>query len=161
MAKDKDWERYEVVAVELLNRFAKEFDVDCFEGKQDVQGECVPWEIDGKGVNTDDGAIVVVECRRRKARQSKESIGAFALKIQDLGAKGGIHVSPLELQSGGRILAAAKDIIPVRLNPTATGTDYVMQFLGKVFAGVRQSLNLKEKWNYEIRRNDGTIERGE
>lgn len=156
------WNTYEEVAIDLLNRFAKEFDVDCFETKQHVEGELTTWEIDGKGVCEGSEAFIVVECRRyTKSRQCQEAAGGIAFKIQDLGAKGGILVSPLGFQLGGQKIAAGTNIIDVRLNANATGQDYVLQFLGKVFAGVRQHLEFKQKPGWEIRRNDGTIERGE
>jgi hypothetical protein len=80
---------------------------------------------------------VIIECRRyTKDRQSQEQVGGLAYRILDAGASGGILVSPLGLQKGGRLVAAAEGIQEVLMDENSTRTDYVLQFLNRIFAGV-------------------------
>jgi hypothetical protein len=59
----KRWASYEEVAVFLLDKFAAEFGLGLFEGKQVLPGATgTSWEIDAKGVKTEDGSFVAVEC---------------------------------------------------------------------------------------------------
>ncbi len=54
---------------------------------------------------------------------------------QDTGAFGGIIVSPLGLQEGAKKVAAAENIIEVRLDENSTAEHFVINFLGKFRAG--------------------------
>jgi hypothetical protein len=137
--EDKEWETYEEVAVYLLDQIASELGLERVEGKQDVYGShsLTRWRIDGKGVKVDGEAFVIIECRRyTKDRQSQEQVGGLAYRILDTGASGGILVSPLGLQKGGRLVAAAEGIQAVLMDENSTRTDYVLQFLNRIFAGV-------------------------
>jgi hypothetical protein len=60
----------------------------------------------------------------------------LAYVIRDVGATGGITVSPLEPQSGAKLIAARDNIKHARLNPDSTTENYVLQFLNKAFVGV-------------------------
>ena len=53
--------------------------LESVEGKQKLVGKSgMKWEIDGKGVKTEDGAIVVIECRRYpKDKVEAEEMGRF------------------------------------------------------------------------------------
>ena len=82
------WKNYQAVAAELLNRFAAHFQLDRVEGEQKVYGKVSGWRIDAKGVRELDGAIIVVECRRKGRRFDQENLGAIAYRIRDIGAKG-------------------------------------------------------------------------
>ena len=130
------WQTYEEVARYLLDMFATDFGVDCFEGKQDLRGNCgTEWEIDAKGVRQSDGAIVLVECRRHTtSKLSQEAIAAFAWRIDDLNAMMGIIVSPFDLQKGAKLVAAAGNIVRVRLDPTSTVESFRMEFIDKLKA---------------------------
>lgn len=77
------------------------------EGKQKLIGKSgMTWTVDGKGVKTEDGAVVVIECRRYTTSKLKpEAIGGFACRIGDVGAVGGIVVMPIGVQEGGEKLA--------------------------------------------------------
>ena len=133
----KTWERYEQVAQYLLNQFAVYFKLGRVEGKQIVPGKLTPWEIDAKGVKSDGIGFVVVECRRyTNSRLNKKNMGALVFTIQDTGAQGGIVVSPLDLQSGAKKIAASANVQHVTLNPDSTTSDYVMRFLDRVSLGV-------------------------
>ena len=139
----KRWESYEQVAADLLNRFAQEFAVDFFEGKQVVQGlrSATMWEIDAKGVKSQDGGFIIVDCKRWKDRQPQSIIGSLAYSIIDAGAVGGIIVSPLGLQEGAKKVAAAENIFEVRLDENSTRQDFVMSFLNRFMVGVSSRAN--------------------
>lgn len=62
-------------------------------------------------------------------------MGGFAYKIGDLDAAGGIIVTPLGVQEGGRKLAEYEGIEIVHLDANSTMTDFVLEFLEKVIAG--------------------------
>ncbi len=131
-------ETYERVAAELLERFNHEFGLSSVEGKQRLHGERsgTNWEIDAKGVLRDGSGFVVIECRRYPRKKlDQESIAAVAYRIDDLGASGGIVVSPLQLQRGAGLVANASDVVHVQLDQDCTTTDYVLKFLGRVFVG--------------------------
>ncbi len=151
------WGAYEEVAAHLLNQFAQEFGLNRIEGKQQVSGQRskTTWEIDGKGVRDNDGAFMVVECRRyTTSRQNQEKIGALAYRIVDTGATGGIIVSPLGLQEGARKVAESENIVEVRLDQDSTPDQFVMSFLNKIMVGVTDTLHLKDEVKVEAVRRD-------
>lgn len=133
------WRTYEEVARYLLERIGDHLGLDYVEGKQKLVGQNTEWEVDAKGVMKDGQGIVVIECRcYTSSRISQEGMGALAFRIQDLGAHGGILVSPLAPQLGARKIAAANGIQYLQLNSDATSTDYVLMvgFLDRAFIGV-------------------------
>lgn len=147
------WETYEEVAAYLLNQFAKEFGVDFFEGKKDVEGKesGTTWEIDAKGVNTANGGFMVVECKRwEKAKIPQGIIGNLAYSIIDTGAIGGIVVSPLGVQEGGQLVAAARNIFEVRLDANSTRHDFSMHFLNKFMVGVSTTMFIQGTATAEV-----------
>ena len=83
------WESYEDVARFLLEKLGDKLGLglERVEGKQKLVGESgAEWEIDGKGVKADGGAIVVVECRRYTTSRVKQSaVASLAWTISDLG----------------------------------------------------------------------------
>ena len=134
----KQWETYEEVAVHLLNQIASELGLERVEGKQGVYGSrsLTQWEIDGKGVEVGGEGFVIIECRRyTTSKQNQEKVAALAYRIIDTGASRGILVSPLGFQEGAKKVAAAEGIVEVLMNENSTRTDYVLQFLNKIFAG--------------------------
>jgi hypothetical protein len=135
------WESYEDVARYLLEKLgdALGLELETVEGKQKLVGKSgMEWEIDGKGVKTDGEAIVVIECRRHTTSRLKpEAMGALAYRISDVGASGGIVVTPIGVQRGGQLIAEAAGIQIVRLDADSTTTGYLLEFLGNVFIGVR------------------------
>jgi hypothetical protein len=143
------WQSYEQVAEYLLNQIASEFGVGRVEGKQLVPGESgTEWEIDAKGVLEGGEGFVIIECRLyTKSRLNQEQVGGLAYRIKDTGATGGIIVSPLELQSGARRVAATENIQHIQLTAQSTITDYVLQFLNKIFVGF--SLTAKASVTFE------------
>jgi len=132
------WRTYEEVAQYLLDQMASHFSLGRVEGKQIIPGESgVKWEIDAKGVLGDGEGFLVIECRRYpKSRLKKSAMTHLAYVIRDVGATGGITVSPLEPQSGAKLIASRDNIKHARLNPDSTTENYVLQFLNKAFVGV-------------------------
>ena len=137
------WRTYEAAAAFLINCFAEEFGIDHVEGKQQVAGKRsgTEYEIDAKGVRVADGGFMVVECRRyTTSRQNQEKVGALAYRILDTGAFGAIIVSPMGLQAGAKRVAAAENIISVKLHEDSSPQHFVAEFLGKFRAGAGISL---------------------
>lgn len=137
-----EWEKYEEVATYLLDKIKKDLKLKSIEGKQKLVGENTgtEWEVDAKGVSEEGGGIVLIECRRyTKSRQSQEKVAAFAYRIQDTKADGGIIVSPLGLQSGAKKVAEANNIISVEIDSNSTPASFTMRFLKHFFIGVSAS----------------------
>lgn len=157
---NKTWRTYEEVAQYLLNQFAEHFKLGRVEGKQIVPGESgTEWEIDAKGIKTDGEGFLIVECRRyTKSRLNQESMAALAFRIQDTGAQGGIVVSPLELQSGAKKVAACSDVIHVTLDPKSTATDYIMKFLNQIFVGMSDTISITDSLHIQIIRDGKVID---
>ncbi len=150
----KPWRSYEEVAQYLLNEFAIHFALGRVEGKQIVPGHSgATWEIDAKGVTSDGEGFVIVECRRHTTSSlPQESVGGLAFRILDTGAAGGIVVTPLDLQSGAKKVAAHSNIVHVTLTPDSTTTEYVMHLLNRAFIGVADtsSVMFKESVTIEV-----------
>ena len=142
----KAWECYEQVANYLLERLSDTLGLglERVEGKQKLPGKSgTDWEVDGKGVKTEDGAIVVIECRRYPDRRpNQEAMRAFAYGISDVDAAGGIMVTPLGVQEGAEKIASYEGIDVIRLNPDATETDFMLEFVEKVFIGASAKLRV-------------------
>lgn len=136
-SRTRTFERYEDVARYLLDRFRDELGLELVEGKQSLPGRSgATWTIEAKGVEADTGKAVVIECRRKTTRKiNQEEMGAIANRITDLGAAGGIVVTPIGLQKGAQLVAKHNNIELVRLNKDATPTDFMMNFLENAFAG--------------------------
>ena len=138
------WETYEQVARYLLEKMGDTLGLglESVEGKQKLVGKSgMEWEIDGKGVKADGEAIVVIECRRYTTSKLKpDAIGGLAYKIGDVGAAGGIVVTPIGVQQGGEKIAKYEGIDVIHLNKDATTTDFVLEFLERVFIGASAEL---------------------
>jgi hypothetical protein len=153
----KAWETYEDVASYLLDQLASEFGLQRVEGKQHITGHRsgTKWEIDAKGVKEDEKAFLIFECRRRTGSGiTQEQVGALAYRILDTGAAGGVMVSPLGLQEGGRKIAEAENIISVHLNEHSTTTNYVLRFLNRIFLGVTEEIGVNEVVNVAVVENE-------
>jgi hypothetical protein len=151
--KMKRWEAYEQMTTYFLDKFASEFGLDRVEGKQTIQGKVTgtTWEIDGKGIKQGDTGFVIVECRRyTTSKQNQEKVGGLAYRISDTGAEGGIIVSPLGLQDGARLVAAAANIIEVHLNENCNAHEFVLGFLNKMMLGVQDKLSVAEEVRLKI-----------
>ncbi|KRQ26418.1 hypothetical protein AOT83_19045 [Mycobacteroides sp. H001] len=137
--KPTSWETYEEVARLLLDKIgdALGLRLESIEGKQTLVGASgTKWEIDAKGVSADGEAVVVIECRRYPKSSLKQSdMAALAWTINDLGASGGIVVTPIGVQKGGQLVAAAAGIKVIQLDADSSTESYLLKFLGDVFVG--------------------------
>jgi hypothetical protein len=118
---------------------AASFGLERVEQKQLVNGSRSgrAWEIDAKGVRLENGAIVLIECRRHLTRgTTAEAMASLAYRIIDTGADGGILVSVLEPQVGAKLVADSENILHVRLSPESTLDAFVLQFLNRTILGV-------------------------
>lgn len=142
---DKKWEQYEQTATYLLDKLATHFGLERVEGKQSLHGQKsdTDWVVDAKGVRDGSGAIVIVECRRTKGRQAQSKLAALAFQVSDIGAAGGIMVSPVPLQAGAKKVAQSANIVHVQLDANSTSRDFAMQFLKKIFVGVSATANAR------------------
>jgi hypothetical protein len=156
---EKRWKTYEEVAADLLNQLAEHFGVGRFEGKQIVAGDSgTEWEIDAKGCAEGGGRVIVVECKRHtKSGISQAITGSLAWTIQDIGADGGILVSPLGLQEGAKKVAAKANIVEVILNQDSTTTDYILRFLNQINIGISETVHITEHLMIEVRDKDGNV----
>ena len=135
------WQCYEEVAQYLLNQFAEHFGIDCVEESQRIPGQSgTNWAIDAKGVKDNETCFLIVECRRHARKIEQGYVGQVAFKIKDTGAKGGIIVSPLGFQKGAKKVAEYSNIESVILDPQSTTTEYIMEFLNRIFIGLRDTL---------------------
>ena len=146
------WQTYEEVAAHLLNMFSKEFGLSTVEGKQPITGlrSGTSWRVDAKGILVGGEGFVIVECRRyTKSKQDQEKLGGLAYRIIDAGAASGILVSPLGLQTGAKKIADAEKIISIELDEDSTPTEFVMQFLNKIFVGIHERVIATDKLDVE------------
>jgi hypothetical protein len=133
------WRKYELAAAEILGRLHKELGLSSVEGKQKLEGASgTEWEVDAKGIAQDSGAIVLIECKRfPKSKVEQDLIASLAFRIKDLGAAGGIVVSPLGLQEGARRVATSTNVRSIRLNVDATPEQFALWIGNDLFAGLR------------------------
>jgi Restriction endonuclease len=154
MLAQKAWQNYEEVAQFLLDQLASHFRLGRVEGKQVVAGVGTTWEIDAKGVREDGKGFVVIECKRHTKQGVPQAvIGALVCSVRDTGAVGGIIVSPLPLQNGARNLATSRGIQEVTLHENSTTTDYILEFLNKIFVGLSDGAVMCDKPEAEIIRS--------
>jgi 2-polyprenyl-3-methyl-5-hydroxy-6-metoxy-1,4-benzoquinol methylase len=94
---------------------------------------------------------VVVECRRYTTSKIKQSaVAALAWTITDVGASGGIIVTPIGVQTGGQIVANSADIQIIHLDANATPTDFRIEFLEKVVIGASANLHATATLTAEV-----------
>ncbi len=132
-----EWRTYEEVTRFLLNKFSEKFELSKVEGKQILVGASTEWRVDAKGIREGSESIVIIEARRHtKSKQNQEQLGALAFRIHDVGADGGIIVSPLGLQSGAKKVADANNIVSVQIDANSTVEGFAMKFFGDLYIGV-------------------------
>lgn len=74
----------------------------------------------------------------------------MAYRIHDTGAKGGVVVTPIGFQEGAQKVAAATNILSVRLDADATPQQYVLEFLGNLFVrplGAEMKAQGRKAWS--------------
>lgn len=138
MSTTPPWKRYEDAARQVLGEIGQVAGIELVEGLQTLEGKSgAKWAIDGKAVRDGGKDFWVVEVRRHTTRGvEQEAVAAIAFRIEDLGASGGIVVSPLDLQSGAAVVAKATNIVHFKLSEDSTPTDYLAEFMGRRFYGV-------------------------
>lgn len=139
------WEIYEDAARKVLFNLRKKLGLSEIEMKQVLAGKSgTKWEIDAKAWVEGSQNFLVVEARRYTgSRLSQEAVAALAFRISDVGATGGIVVSPLPLQRGAKKVAASSGIEHIRLTADSTPEMYLAEYLGKKFHGVTVTDGLK------------------
>jgi len=157
---DKKWDSYEKVAQYLLNQFAELFELGSVEKKQILPGESgTNWQIDAKGIKKGEEGFIIVECKRHTtSRVNQEVIAGLAYRIKDSGAKGGIIVTPMELQKGAEIVTAHEGIKHVILNKTSTNSDYIFQFLNQIFVGITDKVTTTDSIHIQVIRDGKVID---
>jgi hypothetical protein len=147
-------EAYEQAAHRVLADLRSHLGLSAVEGKQTLAGlSGTDWEIDAKVWLEGGTGFLVVEARRyTTSRLKQEAMAAIAYRIQDLGAAGGIVVSPLPLQSGAELVAKAAGIAHVRLEPDSTTENYLAEYMGKRFIGATtvESANAQDSVSAEV-----------
>ena len=131
------WKIYEDAARQVLVDIRQLLGLSSVEGKQTLNGKSgTNWELDARAWREGADGFLVIEVRRRTSGGLKqEEIAAIAYRIQDVGASGGVVVSPLPLQKGAKIVAANADIAHVLLSPESTTESYLAEFMGRRFLG--------------------------
>ncbi|MGA4472918.1 hypothetical protein ACPA2M_08080 [Ectopseudomonas chengduensis] len=151
MSKPK-WRSYEELAQHIIKELAAEFGLDDVEGKQTLPGTSgTNWEIDAKGIRSRDFGVILIECKCYIGRSIEQGqMGTIAYQMKDIGAVGGITVSPLEPQEGARILAEHENITHMVLDPESTPENYLVKFLNKAFAKVTETIAIGDFYELEI-----------
>jgi hypothetical protein len=133
---ERSWLLYEQAARAVLEHMRAHLGVSAVEGKQGVPGRSgTKWEIDAKALVQDGVDFLVVEARRWTTSLTQEDVAAIAYRIDDVGASGGIVVTPMPLQSGAQLVASAAGIEHVRLSLDSTPMDYLAEYMGRRFIG--------------------------
>lgn len=134
----EDWQIYEQVAGELLERLGPSFGLDFAEvkDKQDCRGDSgTDWEIDRVGITKDGRRVVSIECRHRDDRLKQSEIAAVAYIRDDIHAQGAVVVTTKGVQAGGITLAEYEDIMIIHLSKDATTEDFTLESMGKKIGG--------------------------
>jgi hypothetical protein len=154
---EKKSETYEQVAQYLLDRFCDKFGLKRVEGKQKLRGSSgTNWEIDAKGICQGGIGFLIVECRRyTTSKLVQKDVGSLCWTIMETGANGGIIVSPFDLQKGAKMVANVGNVKHVTLGPDSTTKEYVMRFLGDVFAGLHDTLTATDNYTGTVHDKDG------
>jgi hypothetical protein len=153
------FETYEEVTRHLLDKFSDKLGLTKVDKKQLVEGKSgTDWEIDAKGICEGNAGFVVVECKRLPTSKMKQSqMATLAYEIEDTGAKGGIVVTPLELQKGASKVAEKEGIVHAKLDADSTANDFVLQFLNNVMIGVSDKVSPRNHVQIVVKNEQGTI----
>jgi hypothetical protein len=148
------WLLYEDAARKVLADLRGKIGLSAVEGKQSLVGlSGTTWEIDAKAWRDGKEGFLLVEARRHTTSGLRqEEIAAIAYRIQDVGASGGIVVSPLPLQQGATLIARSAGIAHVRLTPESTTESYIAEFLGQRFLGasIAESIAITDRYDAEV-----------
>ena len=133
-----EWQTYEEVSKYIIDKFSSKFGLKKVKGKQKLVGASgTEGEVDAFGIREDKESTVIIEARRyTSSKQNQEKLGSLAYRIIDLGADGGIIVSPLGLQRGAEKIANANKIVSVELDADSTINAFTVRLFGDLFIGV-------------------------
>ena len=136
------WQTYEEVARAVLHDLRQHLGITNVTGYQDLPGNSgTSWRVEGTATKTDEGGLLIVECRMHTSQGlSQESLGGLAFRIIDTNGAGGILVTPLDLQSGAKLVAKSRNIAHVLLSPSSTPENYLAEFMGTQFHHVTEHL---------------------
>lgn len=139
------WQNYEEVARAVLHDLGSHLGIADVTGYKDLSGNSgTSWRVEGTATRTDDGGLLIIECRRHTTRGlSQESLGGLAFRIIDTNGAGGIIVTPLALQSGADLIAESQNIVHVKLEPWSTSENYLAELMGTHFHHVTKRTGIK------------------
>jgi hypothetical protein len=152
----KAWETYEQAAAHMLEQLSQRVGIKEVQGKRQIRGLVTgtDWEIDAQATRVSDGALVLIECRRKTtSRLNQEALAAIAYRIRDSGAGGAITVSPFPLQKGADLVAKAEGIQHVILHPDSTPDSWAAELAGVLQLGFtdRVSASISETLHIVVR----------
>jgi len=140
-----DWLTYEQAARSVVAHLRRALGVNQVNGKQSIAGlSGANWEFDAVARHENDARLLLIEARRyTTSRLKQEHLAAFAFRIQDVGAAGGIIATPLPLQEGAAKVAASANILHLQLSADSTPEVYLAQYMGQSYRGftVEESLS--------------------
>lgn len=158
----KAWQTYEEAAAHMLGQLSDRVGIKEVKGKRIVRGlvSGTDWEIDAQATRISDGALLLIECRRKTtSRINQEAMAAIAYRIRDAGAGGAITVSPYPLQKGARKVAAAEGVQHVILRPDSTPDSWCGEIAGIIQLGFtdRVSASISESLHIVVRNEAGEV----
>jgi hypothetical protein len=133
-----DWRKYEDYTTQILNDERVRHYIEDYFGlynfkvkpkdKLDGKKTGTKWEVDAYGYDVNN-QLTLIECKHYKTRFIEQNtVAAFAYIIQDIGAKCGIVVTTLGLQSGAIKVAKAEDIGLIQLHRNSTDSNFFVSF---------------------------------
>lgn len=133
-----DWRVYEDAARAVIQNLHQDLGIDSVSDKQTVLGKSgTQWEFDALAFQDNGENFIIIEARRYTTSSLKQKdIATSAFSIGDVGAVGGIVISPLPLQRGAELVAKMSGIKPLRLSPDSTSVDYLAESMSRRFIGV-------------------------
>lgn len=144
-----DWRRYEEAARTILANIGHALGITSVGPKQKMPGASgTEWELDARAWAEGEEGFLVVEVRRyATSRLKQEDMAAIAFRVEDVGASGGIIVSPLPPQRGAAIIAKSKGLKCVTISLDSTAETYLAEFMGRKFHGVqvREAAHLRDE----------------
>jgi hypothetical protein len=160
--RPKAWESYEKVAEHVLSELGLKLGVTDIRDKRSYPGKLsgTDWDIDVSALREGDQALIIVECRRlTSSRIKQEAMGAIAYRILDLGAGGGITVSPYPLQKGAAKIAAASNVQHVELTAGSRFDLWVAKIAAVLHIGITEQVpvSVKDSLRAVVRNARGEI----
>ena len=152
MPEGTKWQTYEQVAADLLNRFAKEFGLDRFEGKQHIDGE-QRYRMGNRCEGNSRLRQWLHDCRMPPLHDIETVTGEIGrTRVSDHRYRGDWRNlrEPARIPGGRKRVAAAENIFEATLSQDSTPTDFVMGFLNKFMLGVSTTFFIKSEVQVEF-----------